>query len=233
MITRGNTKLGPAFWSFSIPAVRTCPGATATCRSRCYATNGRFLLPSVTAAAERNLRATRRADFPRVMTGLIRENCVELLRGHVSGDFYDESYLDKWTRIASGCRSTVFLFYTRSWRVPALRPALAAFAALANVRLWLSADADSGEPPPLAGAWGVAYMALADTDAPAYPVDLVFRDRPRTAMKYTPAGDLVCPYEQAVRGRKPINCSNCRYCTSPTAVSRRASPGRVPLAVVG
>lgn len=229
MITRGNTKLGPAFWSFSIPAVATCPGATALCRASCYAQNGRFLLPSVRDAAGRNLKATRRKDFPRVMAGLIRDNCVELLRGHVSGDFYDESYLDKWTRIASGCRSTVFLFYTRSWRVPGLGPALAAFGALPNVRLWLSADADSGEPPPAPWAWGVAYMSLADADAPPYPVDLVFRDRPKTPMKFTAAGDLVCPYEQAT-GRR-LTCSRCRYCTSPRAVTRR-TPGRVPLAVV-
>ena len=233
MITRGNTKLGPAFWSFSIPAVATCPGATDLCRAGCYAQTGRFLLPNVRDAAARNLKATRRADFPRVMAGLIRDNCVGLLRGHVSGDFYSESYLDKWTRIASGCRSTVFLFYTRSWRVPALRPALATFAALPNVRLWLSADADTGEPPPLAGAWGVAYMALSDADAPAYPVDLVFRDRPRTPMKFTPAGDFVCPYEQAVRGRTPLTCSRCRYCTDPRTVSRRPPAGRVPPAVVG
>lgn len=233
MIVLGNTKLGRAFWSFSIPAVVTCIGATAACLANCYARSGRSMMPSVRAHRDRTLAASRRKDFVEQMGRLIRHNFVSLLRVHVEGDFYDEAYVKKWVRIAQANRNTTFLAYTRSWRRPELIEPLMEFGRLPNVRLWLSCDRDSGQPPRLDGVWGLAYMSLSDGDTPEYPADLVFRDKTTTLMKYTPQGDFVCPYEQGVRGAEKITCSRCRYCTSDEVLTRRESTGRVPLTVVG
>lgn len=234
MIAPGNTKLGLGFWSFSIPAVLTCVGATALCLAHCYARRGHFTGGSVGRAYARNYAATRKADFSKVMSSLIRNHYAAVVRVHVSGDFYSAAYVRKWIAVARANPGTTFLAYTRSWRKAELRAALSELASTPNVRLWLSCDADSGEPPELPGAWGRAYMSLSDGDTPDYPVDLVFRDgRNRTLMKYTPQGDFVCPYEQGVKTKEKITCSRCRYCTSDEVLTRRpAAKGRTALAVV-
>lgn len=232
LIAPGNVKLGRAFWSFSLPAVTTCPGATSTCLKHCYARDGLFLMASVRGNRARCLEASKSKTFVADMTSQIRDHFVELMRIHVEGDFYDKSYVSKWTRIAAGCRKTTFLAYTRSWRVPGLIEPLCELGKLPNVRLWFSADAESGPPPRLDGVRGVAYMSINDGDLPDYPADLVFRDNDTTLMKFTPRGDLVCPYEQGVKKKTKITCSRCRYCLSEETVTRREPGGRTPLEVV-
>ncbi len=232
MIVLGNAKLGRKVWSFSLAAVATCPGATAVCMKHCYARGGLFGLPSVRDNRRRCYEASKAKTFVADMTALLRENFVELMRLHVEGDFYAASYVKKWTKIAAANRKTTFLAYTRSWRVPGMIPALAEFGRTPNVRLWFSADAETGQPPRLDGVRGVAYMSVNDGDLPAYPADLVFRDREQTVMKFTPAGDFVCPYEQGVKKKPKITCSRCRYCFSQGTVTRREATGRVPLEVV-
>lgn len=232
MIVPGNAKLGRAVWSFGLAAVATCPGATALCMKHCYARGGLFSLPSVRDNRRRCYEASQRKTFAKEMTALIRTNFVELMRCHVEGDFYDAAYIGKWAKVAAACRKTTFLAYTRSWRVPGLIPALSELGSLPNVRLWFSADAETGQPPRVAGVRGVAYMSLSDADLPGYQADVVFRDRSATLMKYTPDGDLVCPYEQGVRPKTKITCSACRYCFSSETRTRREGKGRVPLEVV-
>ena len=43
LLGQGNGKLGEGIYTFSLPAVQTCPGSTPTCRRECYATRGRFV----------------------------------------------------------------------------------------------------------------------------------------------------------------------------------------------
>jgi len=48
--------------------------------------------------------------------------------------------------------------YSRSWRVETIRPLLYAFGALPNVKLWLSADRDSGLPADVPTGIRVAWL---------------------------------------------------------------------------
>ena len=96
----------------------------------------------------------------------------------------------------------------------------------------LPSDAETGQPPRVDGVRGVAYMSLSDADLPPYQADVVFRDRSATVIKYTPDGDLVCPYEQGLKPKTKITCSSCRYCFSTETRTRREHKGRVPLQVV-
>jgi len=235
MFSQGNTKLGLDVWSFSIPALITCHGRTPACEAACYALKGHFLLPSVHAFYEANYAVTRTADFVERAQAEVRAFLIKLLRVHVSGDFYSWYYVSQWQDIVSACPRTTFFAYTRSWRVPRLREALLRLAALPNFWLWWSVDRDTGEAPRDPEVAGLAYMSAADDDLPAYPVGLVFRDREKVPMKFTPGGDFVCPYEQGVKRKPKITCSRCRYCFGPRELRRPAPApgGRVSLALVG
>jgi hypothetical protein len=53
-----------------------------------------------------------------------------------------------------------FFAYSRSWRVEKIRPLLYAFGALPNVKLWLSADKDSGLPADVPEGIRVAWLQV-------------------------------------------------------------------------
>ena len=48
-----------------------------------------------------------------------------------------------------------------------------------------------------------------DSDIASYKVDLVFRDKCKTVMKYDPKGNQVCPYDNGVT---LTTCSKCKLC---------------------
>jgi hypothetical protein len=237
MLTYSNTKLGLGIWAFSLPAVLTCPGKTKACLKICYARRGYFCMPSVQAFLAANHQASLGEDFAGRVRAEIRANLVKLLRVHVSGDYYDLPYVRKWLEVVRACRATRFFSYTRSWRVAALRPALAELAAEPNVSLWWSVDRHVLLPPEGLGGAGLAYMSSGDGDLPLYPVGVVFRDRDKRPMKFTPGGDFVCPHEQGVKREHKITCARCLYCVQPRQLRRPAqlpsAGGRVALALVG
>lgn len=237
MLRQGNSKLGLDYWTFSLPAIKTCPGSTKFCKSLCYATNGFYNMPNVQTALDDAHKATRKTNFTDLVTADIAWHNVRKVRIHASGDFYSAAYVEKWVEIATKARSTVFLVYTRSWRVAAILPALRKLAKLPNVHLWLSADADSGKPVRMESSAGIAYLMKDDRDTPAYPVGLVFRDGPKTEMKYAPSGDFVCPAEQGVdRPKMKMTCSRCNFCIGSVrprrAKTKAARRSRLSLATV-
>lgn len=217
LLRRGNTKLGPdLIWTFSLPAVGTCPGATDACRAACYATKGRYQFRSIQGLYARNLAESRRRDFAATIAGEVRRQAIRVVRIHGSGDFYSAAYALKWAAIARRRPEATFYAYTRSWARPAIRRALAGLAALPNVHLWYSADSDSGRPPADPGV-RVAWMVAAGEGPGSVPAaaDLAFRVRDDGPLKRA-NGVLVCPYEQGVERKIPrITCDVCRICFSP------------------
>lgn len=219
MIVRGNQKLGPELiWSFSLPAIESCPGASSVCMLKCYATNGHYRRGSVRTKYEANLRRTRTAEFADELAEEIRSRYVRVMRIHGSGDFYSMEYIRDWIEVARRCPKTTFYFYTRSWREPHLRDALIGLSGLPNVYGWFSCDRETGLPDLPAKPEGVRYAwmvdeAIHEVDVP-YEADLAFRDESRKPVKRL-NGVLVCPYENGVplqRGR--ITCDTCQICFS-------------------
>lgn len=220
----GNTKLGAAIHSFSIPAVRTCPGRTAFCERLCYATKGRYYFPAIKERYGNNYERTLRSDFVSVIKRELRQDFVRILRVHTSGDFYDEAYIRKWIAIVRSCTATQFFAYTRSWRVPALVEPLRELGALRNFQLWWSEDRDSG-PSPVTPGIRVAFLVADRDDEASIPenADLVFRDRKHLRLYKNPVKRLgqhvlVCPFENGVT--TGITCTRCQICLKPP----RASP---------
>lgn len=223
-LVQGNSKLG-GIWHWSIPAIDTCPGKTELCSSLCYAARGHYYSPSVIQALEANERQSRLDRFADYVLGMIQKHRIRRMRIHAAGDFYDAEYANKWLDIFNQSRlTTQYWLYTRSWRIPAglaakdlrqaqaLRKMVHSMTLMPNVRVWLSADRQTGRPP----RWKrsrVAYLMQDDNDRPRYRADIIFREQTKTELKVEPStGTLVCPVEQGVERAVKITCESCRLC---------------------
>lgn len=209
-------KLGAIIHTFSIPAIRTCPGRSWLCALLCYANQGTFTWETVAAKHRANLVRTRESSFVDDAVAEIRERDIMVLRLHMAGDLYSLAYAWKWVSIARKCPRTTFFAYTRSWAVEPFLPVLVTLAALQNVRLWFSCDRAMPRPPAVRGV-RTAYLLAADDDPAGVPAwaDLVFRDDEKRPLKRA-NGVLVCPYEQGIARQMKLNCSRCRICWTPS-----------------
>jgi hypothetical protein len=209
LLTRGNDKLGGSIYGWAIPAVQTCPGSSAVCRRSCYCLHGRFVTAKVKNLMKWRLQQSKRADFVDRLVDEIYRRGILVVRVHVSGDLYSPAYTSKWIEIAARSPQTVFLCYTRSWRVDTIEPLLRVFAGLANVKLWYSADAETGYPEHIPPGVRVAWMQTSATEVPQG--DLVFQVRKLRQLSL-PLALPVCEQETEAGRRKGVNCSSCQFC---------------------
>jgi hypothetical protein len=130
---RGNAKLHKGIATFSLPAGYTCPQAHACLaraaratgkitdgqhtQFRCFAASQEATYPNVRRARWSNFEALAACggDFHE-LAGLIcptlpREDIIRL---HVSGDFYSQAYFDAWVYVASKVPQKIFYAYTKS-----------------------------------------------------------------------------------------------------------------------
>lgn len=127
----GNAKLGKAIHTFTLPAGYTCPGADK-CQSRfdrklnkivdgpntvyrCFAASGESR-PNVRSIADHNLELLK-GKSEREMANLILSSLpVEawIVRVHVGGDFFSQSYFNAWMHVASRRPEVRFYAYTKS-----------------------------------------------------------------------------------------------------------------------
>lgn len=211
LLTRGNGKLGEGIHAWSLPAVETCPGRSDLCSRVCYARSGRFRTRTMQSRLAGNLAAARADDFAARITSEVHRRGVQILRIHVSGDFFDADYALSWAAIARRCPRTTFYAYTRSWRAPAIAPILGELAGLCNVRLWYSRDAETGPPADIPSGVRVAYLQTERHERPAG--DLVFRVRPlRAQPSARHSHPVVCPTEDGAPRPTEVTCTSCRLC---------------------
>lgn len=117
-MARGNRKLDRSILIWSIPAVETCPNCKH-CAKQCYARKAERIYPQVLPARKRNLAASRQDWFTPAMIQYIKLSGARVVRIHESGDFYDQSYADKWSAIIKACPDVRFYGYTKSPYRPA------------------------------------------------------------------------------------------------------------------
>jgi len=129
---RGNAKLGNDIFTFSLPAGYSCPGARE-CLSRA-GRNGSGIQDGLETKF-RCFAASAEAQYPAVreqrwynfdlLKGKTTEQMVQLIeaslpkkanliRVHVSGDFFNESYFDAWMEVARKNPLRTFYAYTKS-----------------------------------------------------------------------------------------------------------------------
>jgi hypothetical protein len=209
LLSQGNSKLGEGIHGWTIPAVDTCPGKTPCCSKVCFGTHGRFVTGTMRRLNVWRYEQSKKASFVDRMCDEIRRRGVLVLRVHVVGDFATPRYTSKWIEIAARCSATRMFAYSRSWRVEKIRPLLYAFGALPNVRLWLSADKDSGMPTAVPPGIRVAWLQV-DEQAPNGG-DLVFQVRKLRRLAL-PLAVPICDQETPSGKERGTNCSSCRVC---------------------
>jgi hypothetical protein len=152
-------------------------------------------------------------------------HAVRIVRVHVAGDFFAARYARKWLRIMRRSPRVRFYFYTRSWRMPAIKAVIDRMAGLPNCRAWYSTDRDTGVPADVPPRVRVAWLMTDPTDLPPSGTDLVFRVRRLRPVAPT-FGACVCPAEDGIQRPRPMTCERCGICWRPNP------DGRFPLPVV-
>ena len=227
MLTPGNRKLGGRrIWGFGLPSGTTdvCPGMSAACGAHCYAAAVERYRPAAAAAYRRNLARTRRRDFAVRLRAFLIAHAVAVVRVHTGGDFFSRRYACKWFRVMRRSPRVTFYFYTRSWRVPAVRPVIERMAGLPNCVAWYSCDRDTGVPVAVPARVRLAWLATADDDVPPAGLDLVFRIRRLRSRPVAPGGPPVCPSEDGVTRTRRVTCDRCGVCWHPAPARRFPLP---------
>lgn len=115
---KGNMKLGRDIAIFDLPRRVTCPGATAWCKMKCYARKAEYSYKSVLPFRYRNLEDTKKKGFVKeAIEKLQRMRVVRAVRVHSSGDFYNQTYVNKWYEIMKANPQIQFTFYTKSFHL--------------------------------------------------------------------------------------------------------------------
>jgi hypothetical protein len=129
---QGNAKLGKNIFTFSLPAGHACPFANE-CLSkahkltgkltdgpntqfRCFAASAEAVYPNVRVARWHNfdllkkLNSNEAADL--ILNSLPKK--ANIVRIHVSGDFFNEAYFLAWLQVAKLRPTVLFYAYTKS-----------------------------------------------------------------------------------------------------------------------
>jgi hypothetical protein len=149
-----NTKLGPVY-SFSLPSLSSCPGASEWCKKHCYAKRYERIRPKCREAYQSNMDLLGDMEqFITLMSGAL-PRLLPCFRIHVSGDFTSVPYIKAWSSICKAYPGVKFWSYTRSWNIPEFLPALNQLRRLPNVQLFASTDPTMPLPPK---GWRVAFI---------------------------------------------------------------------------
>ncbi len=226
MLQLGNRKLGALIHSWSTPVDKTCPGASETCLSLCYARRGHYHSRRVQAALMKNLIIAKSKEFVPWMNLQLRVQFVRVLRVHAAGDFFNGKYIRNWMKILRANPQVIAFSYTRTWAVPEYFDAIVELGRQPNMQLWLSFDRDMAVPPRLKGLRR-CYLAADDEDHPPQKVDLVFRNYRRTVMKQTKYRVRVCSYDNGITKTTCSKCGICWRAKHAKSDRNRHEPGRV------
>lgn len=126
---KGNAKLGKKVFTFSLPAGWTCPNAL-DCLSksneetgkitdgnlmkfRCFAASAEAVYPAVRKSRWKNFRLLKEAENMAKLIQASLPKKAEIIRIHVSGDFFNKDYFCAWLKVAENNPSIKFYFYTK------------------------------------------------------------------------------------------------------------------------
>lgn len=129
-LSESNKKLIPnkdtKFLIWNLPSKITCPFATDLCKKFCYAVKSETAYPDVLPSRLKHLAESKQADFVARMIYTIESHLTRpsyraakkiIVRIHESGDFYNQTYANKWLEIAEHFKHDkriVFMAYTKS-----------------------------------------------------------------------------------------------------------------------
>ncbi len=138
--TNGNAKIDVGINIFSLPAGRTCPGASLCksmvvkcstnksghkiqdgpqCHFRCFAASEESIFVNVRLQREHNFNQLKSCKTVKEMVNLIVKSLPVSkfnlpVRIHASGDFFSQIYFDAWLQVAKMFPYRIFYGYTKS-----------------------------------------------------------------------------------------------------------------------
>lgn len=114
LLSFGNDKINSNVAILDLPAWWTCPGKGA-CTKYCTSFKPQIgKWNGVPQARWQNFWASLNHNFVDEMVARIQESGVRWVRFHVSGDLYNQKYIQKIAEIAHRCPHTNFYLYTKS-----------------------------------------------------------------------------------------------------------------------
>lgn len=118
LMSKGNMKIDKAVLIFDLLAVYTCPNC-AECRKDCYALKAQRQYADTWN--KRYINTWLAVNALNVLEGLLVDQLTKdartAVRVHSSGDFFSQSYVDMWLRIARKFPSKVFYAYTKTTEI--------------------------------------------------------------------------------------------------------------------
>lgn len=213
LLKKGNSKLGNGIWTFSIPAISTCPNRTKLCESSCYTLKGPSMFKNVRSSRDISYDASKRDDFVEVISSeLFRKRGSVVVRIHVEGDFYSLDYMAKWVQIMERNQKHKFFMFTRQWRDSSFLPFIQYINGLPNAEIFASVDEEIrglNEVPPhwmrvadIVNTW--SEYENGDYDAYIKCVNQKVKDK--LVAKGMSAGKAT---------EETVSCSDCTYCFKP------------------
>lgn len=171
--------------SWSIPAVKSCPGAffgvNAICgtdkkHTSCYATRHAYVWSTTQLAQKARydwlLRCMASADgyreFVETMVTALARKRKRYFRIHDSGDMFNARYISAWYEICSRVYWMEFWVPTRSYRLSNLLPHLVRLNSLPNVIVRPSALHFEDAPPVIEGLSAGTSAAKTEYNCPAH-----------------------------------------------------------------
>ena len=115
-LTHFNRKYGVGIWNFSLPRI-TCKWKTTLCDKFCYGKKYVFCYTNIKKRFKQNFKMTFLHKFAFLAISQIHRLNIKHIRIHTVGDFYSQSYFDKWVEIANQCPEVMILAYTRNWEI--------------------------------------------------------------------------------------------------------------------
>jgi hypothetical protein len=129
----GNAKLSTSIATFSLPAGHSCPFAKEClskanrltgkvidgqhCKFRCFAASQEALFPTVRRARWHNFDLLRSLRTVEKMAETIQRSLpwgLNVVRTHVSGDYFNENYFLSWVNVAYNNPLMTFYGYTKA-----------------------------------------------------------------------------------------------------------------------
>jgi len=109
-------------YSFSIPNSKKVCIDAGECRGWCMIEKGNFqVYPNIKQGYQDRYKLTLQENFPELINNelqnrKIKGNKILFVRPHVSGEFYNQVYLDKWYNVFRSNPDVKFVIYTKSFK---------------------------------------------------------------------------------------------------------------------
>ena len=117
LLVSGKLKLDKSIYTFSIPHIITCPNHSQ-CSTNCYAVKCYEAYDQAKTIWDRNYELSKDTyNFSRSITSEIKRRKIKTVRIHVSGDYYNRTYLESWRLIAYYNPKTFFYGYSRCFDI--------------------------------------------------------------------------------------------------------------------